>query len=1027
MKDLLEIIQRKDLTGLKNYQGSLSEKEYQTLILEAASVGGKEILKYLIENFTKKYALTKYKELILLRSISSGDLDSVKYLVVEQGYSLTPNDDALMPTALMPTALMPTIVAARLGKLDILCWLVNEKAAPAPPLSLFQAVANGHIDVVNFLVEYKGVEHRGTFLKEKDDLGNTAAQIAFICGKIKLLELLLEKGASIEEPNLQGDTILSMWLANPPAIAKINKNLAIKCLTNSRITIEQVRRACEQSRSSTPEHQIFSDINLILVSNERKSNSSEKESQYIIGCVKLRENLHRMMMKDELIALIEDLKTERTRLAGINEDIDLLNHVIKNCPSPETLLNEALAAQSVFTLNKSPTKKIEEQITTLSEKLKKLSNNSTYKVASETIKKIQDVYQKYKEEISKSSPAPGTTKIIKDYILTIIANQKTGRLDANAASKMDSKLTEDILKSDKRDGSHLVFSHGDVHFKLHIPKDGPCYPAVEQMVGSFHNVLVGDSLTVAPTQVVKVKQAEKSYIFVASQTVSGMSFKDYLKGPADKDPDLIRKINGRNFSEITICSMLTRDLDAKADNYIVKGVTFLEGEEKNGLRETEENDAYKVVNVDADQALGSTVVKNINSFGEKRRYLNMKNVLYFFPQMNDPIDKEFQRKLLDTHAVFFILDWLKILKKENEMYYNAYEKGLLTRDEYESLQLPIRFSRLDELVRIYEDLIKIQKLLKENQQLTHANLFKQLYPDLALHYESIKDNVEDTCQNFSAAAKILKCEYQLYQSSKQVEKRTSSTLAGSTPSETSSLKRDYQLPAVTQFFLETFDFSSLLDNFHKQFLDDLRELSYLESITIRNCDILDDQMLGKILSMPNLREIKLIACNNVTKKGIENSILLISDKRDGKKIKVGLLDCSQLDTNAHVSLASNPKITLSLIGKTPEEKYESFYWEKGKEEHLFQEMLAAEAKPSPIQVDFLTSQGFRLPSAFWPLYMTYSANKLEKTIAVQTAAVSIIQKQCYTWLLRRKEQSKSTPSLGEQNNAVNSYIVRKES
>lgn len=118
----------------------------------AAYGGHVEMVSFLVRElgFDVGHAYPLGRMTLLHLAVTQGHLDLVKWLVGKAGASVK----AVASTGL------PSQVAASLGKLPILQYLVQQAGAGAGLLELSLAASEGHLETVKWLVEKAGVEVR---------------------------------------------------------------------------------------------------------------------------------------------------------------------------------------------------------------------------------------------------------------------------------------------------------------------------------------------------------------------------------------------------------------------------------------------------------------------------------------------------------------------------------------------------------------------------------------------------------------------------------------------------------------------------------------------------------------------------------------------------------------------------------------------------------------------------------------------------------------------------------------------------
>ena len=296
-------------------------------------------------------------------------------------------------------------------------------------------------------------------------------------------------------------------------------------------------------------------------------------------------------------------------------------------------------------------------------------------------------------------------------------------------------------------GTAPVFSIRGVHYKRN-----PHAPGVEFMVSSLSKVLAGEGAT--PTELLKVIGPDGiPYAYQASHTVQGKDLQSVLI----HHPECMDKIRADNFAAVVVLGMLTDPQDGKPDNYMVE---FSQDEQGNITQ-------IDILGIDNDIAF-SDVIINQHKEGEKagQYIMNIKNALYFFPQMMQSIDAGFRDKLLEKQPEFILLEWLQLLLARNKEYEALLTEGIFTLAEYSGdgrtskrgLQLPIKMVA-GTMARIYRKLKQLHAILNEQPNITLWNLLMEIEPEVGTHYAKVKAQYPH--ENFGCD--VMKCITALYE------------------------------------------------------------------------------------------------------------------------------------------------------------------------------------------------------------------------------------------------------------------------
>ncbi|MDF2966191.1 MAG: hypothetical protein K0Q51_1579 [Rickettsiaceae bacterium] len=397
-------------------------------------------------------------------------------------------------------------------------------------------------------------------------------------------------------------------------------------------------------------------------------------------------------------------------------------------------------------------------------------------------------------------------------------------------------------------GKHAVVSHDSIHYKYK-----PYAPGIEFAVNSLHNLIVS-GLT-PPAKLIKVirtgiddgtknKQEytlEQSAIYLASKTIDGRNLQEVIDHPKQ----YLSKLNMENYSGFVIASLLTCPGDAKPDNFIT---TF----ELNGNKEVE---SIKIVGIDNDISfcLGGLGIKKLS--GKQHIFSDLLNVLYFLPQMDDMVDSKVRAKLTENNytAEKISIAWLEQLYQQNERYLKLKESGFEDHDLKE-LKLPIKF-RPGTVKEIYRKLVDITLLLKENEYITHHNLFQKFYPGVSYFYEQIrsksKGEFESIKKLYAAAADSEELAQKLESNSKVESSKAWNTISTSRMLDAKKFSELFSTDVVheAESFISSIDFSRFTKQDEAIFAIIRKSLGFVKHLELHNITI---NQLSLLLDEVNL-------------------------------------------------------------------------------------------------------------------------------------------------------------------------------
>jgi ankyrin repeat protein len=187
-----------------------------TALMFITDFGNIELLKYMV---SKGGNLKQDEAKLLILATQKSRLDILKYLVDENYLNVNAKDEEGKTAFIQAcmTANMETIKYLLDKGADINAkndtWDNQYHAISLYGTPLMHAVALGRMDVMNLLIE------KGAKIDEKTNKGNTALTVALECAQFDAARLLVEKGAFIDDQDKNGYT--------PLMLAAVKNNLEI--------------------------------------------------------------------------------------------------------------------------------------------------------------------------------------------------------------------------------------------------------------------------------------------------------------------------------------------------------------------------------------------------------------------------------------------------------------------------------------------------------------------------------------------------------------------------------------------------------------------------------------------------------------------------------------------------------------------------------------------------------------------------------------------------------------------------------
>lgn len=185
-----------------------------------------------------------------------------------------------------------------------------------------------------------------------------------------------------------------------------------------------------------------------------------------------------------------------------------------------------------------------------------------------------------------------------------------------------------------------------------------------------------------------------------------MGFSHYTLVDVFKNPVLVEKINFTSLSAAILTSLLTGAGDCKPENFMVKYVR-----ENSPYGAAGEVEKVEILGVTADQVFQNTAFSYqrieeaychcrppnaqellaLREQGIKDVGIGF-NVLFFLPQMDEPVDPEVCNFFRSTPTIpeEMVCNWLRYLHQQNKRYEALRISGGFTEEDFNALKLPIK-------------------------------------------------------------------------------------------------------------------------------------------------------------------------------------------------------------------------------------------------------------------------------------------------------------------------------------------------
>ena len=414
-------------------------------------------------------------------------------------------------------------------------------------------------------------------------------------------------------------------------------------------------------------------------------------------------------------------------------------------------------------------------------------------------------------------------------------------------------------------GHHIVISFNQIHFKCikssqkEVVNILGAMHGVEVIVDCLNKVVAGHGSS--PTTLVKVCRGDQFNIFQAAKTVHGADLQYIL----EKHPEYLSYIDMDNFSAMIVLSILSNPQDGKADNFMVEIESHLSkkssksaqnssplssssyspsslsatsplaishspsptGSPLDGLTSPRVNSEARlkklhIVGIDNDMAFGETFYKKTVR-GKEEMIANVRNILYFFPQMDEKIGRKFISQFSAKQPEIILINFIYDLQLKNVGYNKLIQMEIFTEEDCngdkriendKGLGIPLLLP--NKLIsRLFHALHEIQAYLKANPNSTHRSLLNHLQPELQSHYYDIQFNSNRNEENPYSSKSIIECIYSLYSSSIQADgelKKMNPREFHNTASQllsklTQTLKRDLTLSQAASELMKEIDYS----------------------------------------------------------------------------------------------------------------------------------------------------------------------------------------------------------------------------
>jgi ankyrin repeat protein len=582
--------------------------------------------------------------------------------------------------------------------------------------------------------------------------GHTPLHVAILAGQRKCANELVRCGASLEVQDKKGLTPVKL-IANSPLNQQYRWLEEAKYLAHTYRQEQQLRQA--QLRSA-------------------HSKTFDEEKRL------LQQQLHDFSEEDPFgICLANCCQALQSATAVIPPDhYQNCKRIVSTLQHPAMLVKHGQGSKVSKLSPKHPAFSDIQKICLLIDKLRTSLSQTEFSLLQRRLEEMKSYYQYYMERVCTVLPSKHD-QLYRTPMLLYMAGVPARCLKEAAQIFFTETAAQTRNDSNAVSGTSLVKSFKDIHFKR-----DPHAPGVEFMVSTLASLLLGHGIT--PSEFIKVKDQQEnlSWAYLASKTVFGVELGHIIR----EYPDYLRLIYPGNFSAMAFLSFLIDPQDGKPDNYMAE----LHYNENKQLQ------AIQIIGIDNDIAFGPPQIC-LHSSGpfHDQPFVTVKNVLYFFPQMQKPISPAFRQHFLKLNPAMLVLEWLQALDHQNNYFQQLLDEGIFTQEEFQGgkinrrgFRLPIRL-RSQTVTCLYQKLVKLQQYLKEYPEATHCALFEYLEPDVCHYYQAIQHHAPND---------MMECVRRLYADAQPTEEARQLL---------SSQLRSQQTSSLTQSVLESVELHKL--------------------------------------------------------------------------------------------------------------------------------------------------------------------------------------------------------------------------
>jgi TPR repeat protein len=545
--------------------------------------------------------------------------------------------------------------------------------------------------------------------QQTDAFNRSLLHLAVLYGCDHCIKTLIKQGESVSQIDASGKT--------PLDIAKQQGSYQL-------ITLLEEERVFEQNnaKNETRFQELLLQLQTSRLEDEEEDLDAENQEELLQAQAhELRRRLLDITELDQLLDSREALREEAQVLDDYREKAqkDILIDLVQRLKTPAQMLAKHTQKQPTIQAALKKTRKHLMFLCKHIEAAKKHFSLEGNQLILALLNNLQAYYQGFLDQLNAKRTQAEQLALFAPKAVIYAAGEefRFRHLKLEAQQKLIGQTGE----RDNQHGIHEVKEYNGVHYKLQ-----PYAPGVEYMVNSLAEIIAGQGTS--PTALINISYRD-NYIYQASKTVIGVNLEHIVLC----HPELIEKIDARNFSEMFTLDLITDPQDGKADNRMAR--VYLKN---TGSRAAAEVERLRLVGIDNDIAFADPVIKQHRGEHKDKHYINVKNILYFFPQMNNIIHPEFRQHFLSHSPEVIIIQWLEALAKKNEEYQTLLEQGVLTEEQLTGLQLPIKLVP-GLALKLKNKIQKMQEAMREQPELTHKQLLNHIEPVVQKYYQAIQE------------------------------------------------------------------------------------------------------------------------------------------------------------------------------------------------------------------------------------------------------------------------------------------------